>query len=250
MLPKLPKFIFFCISVFLLVSLASPQSKGDRYNGVWTVSRGGGGMSRIFLDGRSIKGVLMDTGWLQLTGERRIGQLTGTLEKKEAKITIEWSTGPKVEFRGEGGVTRRGLSLNLVQFSGSKSIKDTQFTLNSHLSGNPLKEPFGFMEKVNLDDLLGEWSGSFVYGPNRGQVYLTMNPDGTCNVIMANENPNDDTWTAAGMLTAERDAMSLTVNSGFSKQSYRGSFRSMSAEQIQISFNRDKGSFTMSLTRW
>lgn len=236
--------------VFAVVSsmLAYGQAKGDRFNGVWTVSRGGGGMGRVFVDGTKLKGVLMDSGWLQMTGERRIGQLSGSIRSGEASITIEWSTGAKTEFRGPGKVQRKGLTLDLEKVVGSKIDKETQFSLQAHQVGDPLSEPFGNVSNASSSQLAGEWSGSFVYGPNSGIAYVTMGWDGACNVVMANEKPNDSTWSAEGEWRS--GILNLTVNSGASKQSYKGKIKSIGPDQMQVTFDRDKGSFIMTLSRW
>lgn len=237
------------LTVFGLVGpCAVAQSKGDRYNGVWTVSRGGGGMGRVFVDGDKLKGVLMDTGWLQMTGERRIGQLTGSVKSGKATVKVVWSSGAQIEFQGSGSVQRRGLSLDLQQVVNGRPKPETQFTLQAHRTGSALREPFGDMAKPRVDEITGEWSGSFVYGPNRGLAYVTMLGDGTCEVVMANEAPNDDTWNASGRL--EQNLLELTVDSGFSKQAYKGKFRSVGPDQMQITFDRKNGAFVMTLSRW
>ena len=187
---RLPKLLFILIVGLGLISSGLAQSKGSRFNGIWTVSRGGGGMGRIFVDNKTIKGVIMDSGWLQMTGERRVGQLKGSLDGENTKLTIEWSSGPTVEFRGEGSLNKQGLSLNLIQFTGSKAVKDTQFTWSGHPSGQALSEPFGKMTRFNLDELWGEWTGSYVYGPNKGMAFVTIKQDGSCEVAMANERTN------------------------------------------------------------
>lgn len=238
------------VSLLACAPFVSAQSKGNRYNGVWTVSRGGGGMGRVFVDGKNVKGVLMDTGWYQLTGVRRIGQLKGTLDSKDSRITIEWSTGPKVEFRGAAQLKGQGLAFTLRQYAGEREINSTEFTLDAHRVGDPLPEPFGDMATARASTLYGEWSGSFVYGPNSGLAYVSMAQDGKCSVVMANEKPNDDTWSAEGELSTDNRALNLTVNSGFSKQAYVGKFKSIGPDQMVVTFNRDKGSFVMVLSRW
>ncbi|MBS1723284.1 MAG: hypothetical protein JSS66_10065 [Armatimonadetes bacterium] len=243
--------VFFILVLFgSCLTMAAAQSKGDRYNGVWTVSRGGGGMGRIFVDGTNIKGVLMDTGWLQMTGERRIGQLAGTLKSGRATVTVTWSTGPKVEFQGKSQVQRQGLSLDLVQYAGSREVADTQFTFQGHQVGKALAEPFGDMSQLAVQQLAGEWSGSYKYGPNRGLAYVSIGWDGSCNVVMANESPNDDTWSAVGKVDTDADVLNLTVDSGFSKADYIGKVRSLGSDQIQVTFNRKNGEFVMTLSRW
>lgn len=250
MLMRFTKLALGCFAVVLIGSQAVAQSKGDRYNGVWTVSRGGGGMGRVFVDGKKVKGVLMDTGWYQMTGERRIGQLSGTLDTKEARIKIEWSTGATIEFRGAADVKRQGLSFTLTQYSSGREIKSTEFSLEAHRVGDPLSEPFGDMTSVKKESLAGEWSGSYVYGPNKGLAYVSMDWNGDCKVVMANERPNDDTWSAEGALSEGGRSLKLTVNSGFSKQAYVGKLKSIGPDQVQITFDREKGSFVMVLSRW
>jgi len=207
-------------------------------------------MGRVFVDGDKLKGVLMDTGWFQMTGERRIGQLTGTLKNGQATVNVAWSTGPKVEFRGEGKVQRRGLILDLDQYSSGRPVKETQFTMQAHRVGDPLKAPFGELSRLSNAQMAGEWSGSYTYGPNRGLTYVTLEWDGSCNVVMANESPNDDTWNATGSLNTRDGVIDLTVDSGFSKQAYKGKVTSIGPDQIVVKFDRKNGEFVMSLQRW
>ena len=207
-------------------------------------------MGRVFVDGEKLKGVLMDTGWLQMTGERRIGQLTGTIRRGDVVVSVEWSTGPKVEFRGTGKVLRRGLSLDLTQYNNDRPVSETQFNLQAHMVGAVFTDPFGDVRDLNVSQTAGEWSGSYVYGPNSGLAYVTFGWDGKCDAVMANENPNDSTWSAEGDIDTDRDVLELTVNSGASKQTYRGKFKSIGPDQIQITFDREKGPFVMTLSRW
>jgi len=230
--------------------MAPAQAKGDRFNGVWTVSRGGGGMGRVFVEGNKLKGVLMDTGWLQMTGERRIGQLSGSIKNGEATVHVEWSTGASSEFKGTGKVQRKGLTLDLVKITGNRRDKETQFSLQAHQVGDMLSEPFGDINNVKTNQIAGEWSGSFVYGPNSGLAYVTMDWSGSCNVVMANERPNDSTWSAEGDWDTRANVLVLTVNSGASKQTYKGKVKSIGPDQMQIIFDREKGAFVMTLSRW
>lgn len=207
-------------------------------------------MGRIFLDGNNLKGVLMDTGWLQMTGERRIGQLKGTLKNNVADVVIEWSTGAKAEFTGSGKVQRQGLILDLEQRAGSRINKDTQFSLQAHRVGEALTEPFGPVKSLSVAQLAGEWSGSFTYGPNSGLAYVSIGWDGKLDVVMANERPNDSTWSALGSVTSRDNVIDLTVDSGASKQAYKGRVISIGADQMQVTFDRKNGAFVMTLSRW
>ena len=208
-------------------------------------------MGRVFVDGDKLKGVLMDTGWLQMTGERRVGQLSGTLKGGDAAIVIEWSTGAKIEFKGTGKAQRQGLTLDLAKIVGGRADKETQFSLQAHKVGDALTEPFGQSNtSFSASQLAGEWSGSFVYGPNNGLAYVTMGWDGGCEVVMANEKPNDATWSASGAWDSRSNTLNLTVNSGTSKQSYKGKVKSIGPDQVQVTFDREKGQFVMTLARW
>lgn len=234
----------------ILVASSLAQSKGDRFNGVWTVSRGGGGMGRIFLNGNELKGVLMDSGWLQMTGERRIGQLKGTIKNNVADVTIEWSTGAKAQFTGSGKVQRQGLILDLDQRAGDRVNNTTQFSLQAHKVGDPFLEPFGSVRNISSSQMAGEWSGSFTYGPNSGLTYVSVAWDGKIDVVMANERPNDSTWSAVGSINQRENGVDLTVDSGASKQAYKGKVVSIGPDQIQVTFDRKNGSFVMTLSRW
>jgi hypothetical protein len=233
-----------------LVAGVATASAQTRYNGVWTVSRGAGGLARVFVDGKNVTGVLLDSGWQQMTGDPRAGTVTGTIDGNKGTVTVSWSTGQSVEFRGTVSRQRDGLSMAMTRFVNGKEQPNTAFELQAHTVGKPFAEPFGPVAQVDLEQVRGSWFGSFVYGKNDGMAQLTAKADGQIVGTMAVDQEKGRVWTFTGAVSTRSDDVTLTVDSGTSKQTYTGRIRSWGPDHVQVVFDRQDGRFTLTLTRW
>lgn len=215
--------------------IATTLAHATKYSGEWNVSRGAGGTLTLNVSGGQITGDLKDTGWEEMTGERRTGRLTGTVAGGRFKITIRYSTGASSSFQGNIDHDDHDLFMTGLQYVGNKPVTNTRFTSTAHRQAN------------HDADVAGVWEGSFTYGTHKGHVRAFMSPDYSFSGDMES---NDGTrWTFKGTADRKSERMRITVDSGASKQTYVGTYTVRSDGSLRIWYDKDTGPFEATVRR-
>jgi hypothetical protein len=220
----------------MLLCLGVVAQAATRYHGEWEIARGSRGMMalEVFDDGR-IQGSCTDSGWEKMTGEKRTGKVTGKLYKENGTMTIKWSTGQTMEFRGR--IRNKG---DYFDFNGDRYVngkRDPDTWIRTHLG----------LGGWGGNDPSGTWDGPFAYGPYKGTAHVQVKSNGTFSGHMYGNKGQD--WKVTGRLNTDRQTLVITVDSGASKQEYRGVYTKLGDGRVRISFQRPEGEFSATLTR-
>lgn len=220
-----------CISMASAVSAMAVRYKGD-----WNVSRGAGGTVTLDLVSGRISGSLRDTGWENMTGERRSGTVSGTYTGGRLKLRIKYSTGADSSF--EGNITRTDTTLFLtgLRYINGRVDRDTRFTCNADIFGSG-----------GSDDVTGVWEGTFLYGGVRGHSIIRVEPDRSFTGTMHGRDGTE--WRIKGNVDVRRKKIRINVDSGASTQDYIGDYVVLSNGEVKITFPKRPGEFTSTVTR-
>jgi hypothetical protein len=222
--------------LIVLAAAATAALGVRRYHGDWEISRGAKGQMalEIFDDGR-IQGSCTDSGWEKMTGDRRTGRVTGRFYQSNGTMTISWSTGQTQEFRGRIRAQDTVLIFNGDRYVNGKRDADTYIITHLDLNGWGQQDP------------TGNWQGHFTYGPYKGTSYIRVRGDDTFSGHMYGDKGQD--WTVTGSFNTNNRSIRITVNSGASKQTYSGSYSSLSDGQIRVTFRRPEGDFVATMKK-